>query len=259
MSSRDKISVEINPKSEQPIGFKVGSSEIQYKEDGTVAYSQALVESATCYLSTYPGTDIPVDNQEVLSDNFFVPSREYKVSKEITCITQATEPPELIEYYRFFAHEGKTNNPSRDPDFGTSIASPKYTDISEELEPYIDDIVTKNTNIKKKTKEGTTITLERVGISPQEEISHICNVDEDRTYLYSSLTESGTYQQYVDIANKKIDNAQLFATLITTAYALSRTVDPEERIALKNKAIEKIKQLCPPEIIQESQSNLDEV
>lgn len=172
--STSKIRVSIDPLNPvAPITLVSGPTEIQFDENGNIVQSEILLESASGELTKYPGTQEAID-----SDG----TDKILVNKKTFCVHKPNEKTQLSEKYTFYS----------------SSPSPELTkSISKLLE---------QPNITQQDSPSAII-IQKDGINPEDSIEHICSIDESspNSIQAESFTRTGTYNYYVDRANKELE------------------------------------------------------
>lgn len=73
-----------------------------------------------------------------------------------------------------------------------------------------------------------------------------------------TISETVDKGSFVDMESQQPHDYAVPFIVISTAYALSKTSEPQERVSIKNEAFKKIQQLCPNQTLESEQNELDE-
>ena len=207
--STSKIRVSIDPLNPvAPITLVSGPTNIQFDENGNIVQSEILLESASGELTKYPGT------QEAIDSNG---TDKILVNKKTFCVHKPNEKTQLSEKYTFYS----------------SSASPELTNsISKLLE---------QPNITQQDSPSAII-IQKDGINPEDSIEHICSIDESspNSIQAESFTRTGTYNYYVDRANKEIEKKFKTCSILIGAAISMYNSSEVQHDTIREQALERI-------------------
>ena len=207
--STSKIRVSIDPLNPvAPITLVSGPTEIQFDENGNIVQSEILLESASGELTKYPGT------QEAIDSNG---ADKILVNKKTFCVHKPNEKTQLSEKYTFYS----------------SSPSPELTkSISKLLE---------QPNITQQDSPSAII-IQKDGINPEDSIEHICSIDESspNSIQAESFTRTGTYNYYVDRANKELEKKFKTCSILIGAAISMYNSSEVQHDTIREQALERI-------------------
>ena len=207
--STSKIRVSIDPLNPvAPITLVSGPTNIQFDENGNIVQSEILLESASGELTKYPGT------QEAIDSNG---TDKILVNKKTFCVHKPNEKTQLSEKYTFYS----------------SSASPELTNsISKLLE---------QPNITQQDSPSAII-IQKDGINPEDSIEHICSIDESspNSIQAESFTRTGTYNYYVDRANKELEKKFKTCSILIGAAISMYNSSEVQHDTIREQALERI-------------------
>ena len=207
--STSKIRVSIDPLNPvAPITLVSGPTNIQFDENGNIVQSEILLESASGELTKYPGT------QEAIDSNG---ADKILVNKKTFCVHKPNEKTQLSEKYTFYS----------------SSASPELTkSISKLLE---------QPNITQQDSPSAII-IQKDGINPEDSIEHICSIDETspNSIQAESFTRTGTYNYYVDRANKELEKKFKTCSILIGAAISMYNSSEVQHDTIREQALERI-------------------
>ena len=207
--STSKIRVSIDPLNPvAPITLVSGPTKIQFDENGNIVQSEILLESASGELTKYPGT------QEAIDSNG---ADKILVNKKTFCVHKPNEKTQLSEKYTFYS----------------SSPSPELTkSISKLLE---------QPNITQQDSPSAII-IQKDGINPEDSIEHICSIDESspNSIQAESFTRTGTYNYYVDRANKELEKKFKTCSILIGAAISMYNSSEVQHDTIREQALERI-------------------
>ena len=207
--STSKIRVSIDPlNAVAPITLVSGPTNIQFDENGNIVQSEILLESASGELTKYPGT------QEAIDSNG---ADKILVNKKTFCVHKPNEKTQLSEKYTFYS----------------SSPSPELTkSISKLLE---------QPNITQQDNPRAII-IQKNGINPEDSIEHICSIDESspNSIQAESFTRTGTYNYYVDRANKELEKKFKTCSILIGAAISMYNSSEVQHDTIREQALERI-------------------
>ena len=207
--STSKIRVSIDPLNPlAPITLVSGPTKIQFDENGNIVQSEILLESASGELTKYPGT------QEAIDSNG---ADKILVNKKTFCVHKPNEKAQLSEKYTFYS----------------SSPSPELTkSISKLLE---------QPNITQQDSPSAII-IQKDGINPEDSIEHICSIDESspNSIQAESFTRTGTYNYYVDRANKELEKKFKTCSILIGAAISMYNSSEVQHDTIREQALERI-------------------
>ena len=207
--STSKIRVSIDPLNPvAPITLVSGPTNIQFDENGNIVQSEILLESASGELTKYPGT------QEAIDSNG---ADKILVNKKTFCVHKPNEKTQLSEKYTFYS----------------SSPSPELTkSISKLLE---------QPNITQQDSPSAII-IQKDGINPEDSIEHICSIDESspNSIQAESFTRTGTYNYYVDRANKELEKKFKTCSILIGAAISMYNSSEVQHDTIREQALERI-------------------
>ena len=222
--STSKIRVSIDPLNPlAPITLVSGPTKIQFDENGNIVQSEILLESASGELTKYPGT------QEAIDSNG---TDKILVNKKTFCVHKPNEKTQLSEKYTFYS----------------SSASPELTNsISKLLEQ---PNITQQKSISKQLEQPNStqqdnpsaIIIQKNGINPEDSIEHICSIDESspNSIQAESFTRTGTYNYYVDRANKELEKKFKTCSILIGAAISMYNSSEVQHDTIREQALERI-------------------
>ena len=207
--------VNIDLESEKPIiCFSVGQNKIYFDGNGNITQYELMVGNSLATLTNYPGTDHPINSNEV------------KVNKKILCIKEAYNEPKLLEHYKFYV-------PQQAP---SDASSP----ISDNIKQSLTALANTNSSFTLPTGKNP-IENQKVGISSIDSILQICSINKEDAIETDVFERTGTYEYYFQKAQIILSEMPItFVTLVSAATTLANSNGKAKTVDVLNDAYKRI-------------------
>ncbi len=213
--------VNIDLESEKPIiCFSAGQNKIYFDGNGNITQYELMVGNGLATLTNYPGTDHPINSNEV------------KVNKKVLCIKKPYNEPEFLEHYKYYV-------PQQAP---SDTSSPISDNIVQSLTALA------NTNSSFTFPTGNNpIENQKIGISSIDSILQICSINKEDAIETDVFERTGTYEYYFQKAQIILSEMPItFVTLVSAATTLANPKVKSKTLKILNEARKRLIDLSAP-------------